>query len=184
MANYSGDSGSYNFSLDDGNTRVVGSVNWSTSDGKVSFYGHLTRGAFLAKWNKNFGKYVCMGNSKEKLAVIVDGVSTGSIDAVAPTTFPTPAASSGYITSYSNKNTPTIKLAVKKEAYKVQVKITGNGTKTRNDTVTLDVSLGLSVFINTGGTVVKIDGAYINVGGEVKECSVFINDNGEIKEIR
>ena len=177
------DSGYVEFSVTStsNNVKLEGRINWAKVAGGVTFKAWLAHSYSRAN---NQSKWV--GNNIGKMRLLVDGSddNTGYVNAAGARGTGLGASGSGWRINddFGHAETPTITRAEKSSPYALTLESYGNGTATDTDSVTIQFDLPL--FVNVGGSIKKVAKVYTNVGGAIKECTLFTNVGGVIKTIK
>lgn len=176
---------SQNFSKNKNNTKCDVVLYFNQTATGASFY-FTYKGYRNAKWipqtDKVAGHYSYLGNSAGYIRMDVDGTYTGGPYKYAgAVSYDTHASGSGWIQDQSGTSN-TLNLPAKNTAYNVTIRWTGNFSDTATKAVTY--SFTIPIYVNPDGTIKPIQKAYANVGGVIKECAVFVNVNGTIKQLK
>ena len=169
--------GSWSTEYNGNNTKCYTTVSWTKNADSVSFSFDFW-GYCLASNQHEF-----LGNSDAYVEVDVDGVAIGgsSFKYAGQKTAGKGSTDSGWVEDYTGSKGPRT-LPAKNGVYSITLKLTGNFSKTDyHDTESFVFTI--PGYINDSGTIRAIEKAYVNVGGTIKECTVYTNAGGVIKEI-
>lgn len=165
---------SQQFDKNGNNTRCIATLYYQKNESSASFYVSYT--GYCGAGEQN-GNTIFWGNSNGYIRLNVDGTETARYTYATTKSYGTNASKAGWIKDQSG-STSTITLPAKNTGYKCYIYLTGNFSATPTKTVTYTFTI--PVFVNANGTIKACEKAYANIGGAIKECTVYINNNGTI----
>ena len=173
---------SSSYSKSGNSTKCDVTVYYTQNAESASFYFTYV-GYCAAGWiNTGTGSahYGFYGNDAGYIRMDVDGTYTTKYTYAGAKAYDKSASGGGWIQDKSGTS-DTITLPGKNTPYNITVRWTGTFGATQSLPITY--SFTLPIYINPDGTVKAVSKAYLNVGGSIKECTVFVNVGGTVKQL-